>query len=474
MKVVLINPNTGEKERIESEAAWPPLGLLYLGSVLQLEGHEVRIIDNAGERLPVDALSGRVKREKPDIVGISALTPTFRQAIKIAQAIKEKNPDVKLIFGNYHATFEYKRLLEKYPIVDCVVLGEGERTFPELIRAFEKENGIKRIKGIAFRGKNRVIKTPPREPDQDLDGLPFPDRSLLEWEYHSELVGLLGTAGKFTTVLSSRGCPYACRYCACSAFSLRKVRFRSPENVVAEMEQLYSQGYEEVGFVDDNLLLNRKRVEKICELLRDRKVKLDLWAEGRVDQASPETLEKLSRAGCRTIYFGIESASQKVLDYYGKSITPEMSRRAVANAKKAGIENVIGSFIVGAPIETREDVRKTFDFALSLREMDFPQMNILNLTPGMELWNLAIREGQLSEENYWDTAVPAVKALPSFLNEMELNEMVNGFYQEFLKRLSYLISQILKTFKSEYRLKILLANLRSGRGLKSIKQLWGG
>ncbi|MGQ9788190.1 MAG: B12-binding domain-containing radical SAM protein [Candidatus Hadarchaeaceae archaeon] len=473
MKTVLINPNTEDKERIENEAAWPPLGLLYLGSVLQLEGHDVKIIDNAVERLSVDRLSDRVKGEKPEIVGISALTPTFRQALAIAKAIKEKNPDVKLIFGNYHATFEYKRLLKKYPIVDCVVLGEGEKTFPELIRALEEENGIKRVRGVAFRKENRVIKTPPREPIQDLDKFPFPDRSLLESKYRSELVGLLATAGKFTTVLSSRGCPYACRYCACSAFSLGKVRFRSPENVVAEMELLYSQGYEEVGFVDDNLLLNRKRVEKICELLRTRKVKLNLWAEGRVDQASVGILRKFSQAGCRTIYFGIESASQKVLDYYGKHITPQMSKRTVSNAKKAGIENVIGSFIVGAPIETREDVRKTFDFALSLRGMDFPQMNILNLSPGMELWNQAVKDGLLIDESYWDTAVPAVRVFPSILGEMELNEMVNGFYREFLKRPSYLITQILKTFKSKYRLKILLANLRSKRGLKSIKQLWG-
>ncbi|MEM2890450.1 MAG: radical SAM protein [Candidatus Hadarchaeum sp.] len=474
MKIVLINPNTGERERIENEAAWPPLGLLYLGSVLRVEGHEVKIIDNAREGSPIEGLSDRVKREKPDIVGISALTPTFRQAIKIAKATKEKNPEVKIIFGNYHSTFEYRRLLKKYPIVDFVVLGEGERTLTELIRALEKKNETKQIKGIAFRKKNRVVKNPPEEPIQDLDKLPFPDRSLLEQDYHSELVGLLGTSGKFTTLLSSRGCPYACRYCACSAFSFRKVRFRSPKNVVAEMEQLYSQGYEEVGFVDDNLLLDRKRVEKICELLRTRKVKLNLWAEGRVDQASVETLKKLSCAGCRTIYFGIESASQKVLDYYGKSITKEMSRKAVSNAKKAGIENVIGSFIVGAPIETREDVRKTFDFALSLRGMDFPQMNLLNLSPGMELWNRAVKEGQLDEEKYWDAAVPAVSVLPSFLNEGELNEMVNGFYQEFIERPSYLISQVWKTLKSEYRLKILLANLRSGRGLKSIKQLWGG
>lgn len=474
MKIALINPNTGEKERIENEAAWPPLGLLYLGSVLRAEGHEVKVIDNARSGLPVEKLSDRVGRENPDVVGISALTPTFGQAIKIAKAIRERIPETKLVFGNYHATFEHRRLLKKYPFVDCVVLGEGERTFPELITALEKGSETKLVKGIAFRRRGRVVKTPSAELIQELDSLPFPDRSLLEQEYHSELVGILGSAGKFTTLLSSRGCPHGCKYCACSAFSFRRVRFRSPENVVAEMEMLYSQGYEEVGFVDDNLLLNAKRVEKICDLLRARGIKLNLWAEGRVDQATVESLKKLSRAGCRTIYFGIESANQMVLDYYGKTTTPEMSRRAVTNAKKAGIENVIGSFIVGAPIETKRDVERTFNFALGLRGMDFPQMNLLSLTPGMELWNRAVRDGFLNPEKYWEAAVLAVNVLPSFLKEPELIELVNGFYQDFIKRPSYLLSQVWKTLKSEYRLKILLANVKAGSRLTTIKQLWGG
>ncbi|MFH1821274.1 MAG: radical SAM protein, partial [Methanobacteriota archaeon] len=191
------------------------------------------------------------------------------------------------------------------------------------------------------------------------------------------------------------------------------------------------------------------------------------------DQASKEVLSKFSRAGCKTIYFGIESASQKVLDYYGKAITPEINRRAVSNGKKAGIENIIGSFIVGAPIETREDVKKTFDFILGLSGMDFPQMNVLNLSPGMELWNEAIKSGYLDEDVYWDVPVPAVNVLPSHLKENELAGMIDGFYNDFIKRPNYLVSQLLKTLKSEYRLKILLANLKAGTGLSSIKQLWG-
>lgn len=475
MKIVLINPNTGRAERIENEAAWPPLGLLYIGAVLQNAGHEIKVIDNARVQLPVEKVVERVKREDPGVVGISALTPTFKQGVKIASAIKTETPDVKIVVGNYHATFTYERLLTKYPIVDYVVLGEAEYTVLELVDVLGKNGETKKVKGIAFRHDGGVVKTLPRPFIQNLDELPFPDRTLLEQAYHSELVGILGSSGKFTTVLTSRGCPYNCRYCACSAFSQRKVRFRSPEAVVAEMEQLQGEGYEEVGFVDDDLLLDRHRMEKICDLLRGKRIKLNLWAEGRVDQASREVLRKFARVGCKTIYFGVESGSQKVLDYYGKNISPELSRKAMLNSKEAGIGNVIGSFIVGAPIETREDIRRTFDFALSLKGMDFPQMNVLMISPGMDLWDTAAREGHLDEEKCWDEAFAAVSVYPSYLKEEELGRMIDRFYAEFIKRPTFLALQLLKTVCSKYRLKIILANLRARTSFRAtFRQLTGG
>jgi radical SAM superfamily enzyme YgiQ (UPF0313 family) len=462
MKVILLNPNSGYLERIENEAAWPPLGMLYIGTILQNAGHEVKVIDNARIQLPIDGLVKRIKKENPGIIGMSILTHTFRHGIKIASAIKSEIPDVKIVFGNYHATFVYDKLLRKYPVVDYVVLGEGEHTFLELVNVLEKGRNIKGVKGVAFRHNGSVVKTKPRPFIQNLDDLPFPDRTLLEQKYHSELVGLIGSSGKFTTILTSRGCPYECRYCSCSAFSLRKIRLRSPEAVVAEMQQLQEEGYEEVGFVDDNLLMNRHRIEKICDLLKKNKIKLTLWAEGRVDHASYGVLKRFAKAGCKIMYFGIESGNQKVLDYYGKNISPDMSRKAVVNSKKAGIENVIGSFIVGAPMETRKDIRQTFDFIISLKGMDFPQINILSLSPGMELWDEAIKKGYLNEDKCWEIEIPAISVYPSVLSAPEIFKMINNFYIKFVKRPDFIFLQLLKTIKSKHRLKIIMANLRAG------------
>ena len=466
MKAFLINPDTGHVERIESQAAWPPLGLLYIGTVLQNAGYEVKVIDNGRMQLPVEKIVERAKREDPKVVGISALTPTFKHGVKIARAIKAELPDVKIVFGNYHATFTYDRILTKYPFIDYVAMGEGEFSFLELVNTLEKNGDTGKIPGIAYRHDGGVVKAPPRPLVQNLDDIPTPDRSLLEQEYHSEIMGMLGSSGKFTTVLTSRGCPYSCRYCACAAFSHRTVRFRSPEAVVAEMEQLYNDGYEEVGFVDDNLFVNKKRMEKICDMLKEKKIKLNLWAEGRVDHASRELMSKFAGVGCKIIYFGMESGSPKVLDYYAKNITPEMSRKAVRNCKRAGIENVVGSFIVGAPIETEADVRQTFDFAMSLKGMDFPQMNPLCISPGMDLWETAVREGHLNEGEQWEEELVAVNVYPSNLTEGALLDMISDFYSRFIMRPPFLFSQLLKTLASNYRLKILVKNIKAGTSFR--------
>ncbi len=470
MKVVLINPDIGHAERIESQAAWPPLGLLYLGSVLQNGGHEVKVIDNGRTQLPIDRLLKRVKKESPDIVGVGALTPTFKQSIKIASAVKSESPDAKIVFGNYHPTFTYEKILKKYKFVDYVVRGEGEETFLELVEALKSGKKVEKIAGLAYR-QGRTVKSSARQPIQDLDKLPIPDRSLLEQEYYSEIMGAIGSGGRFTTILTSRGCPYKCRYCACAAFSYRKIRFRSPESVVSEMEKLQNDGYEEIGIVDDNFFVNKKWMDRILGLIKEKDIKLKFWAEGRVDNASREMLKKFADAGCKIIYFGMESGSQKVLDYFNKNTTPEMNRKAVMNSKAAGIENVIGSFIVGAPVETRADVKQTLDFVMGLDGMDFPQINPLCISPGMELWDDALKGGYMKEDDMWEEEHVALNVFPSHVTEAEVMVMIKEFYSDFVMRPSFLVQQLLKTLKSEYRLRILLKNMGSGTSLRgTLKQ----
>ncbi len=475
MRVLLLSPGVKGTKRIESDAAWPPLGLLYIATVLMESGHYVRVIDNSKTGLSKEEMVERVKSENPQVVGIGTLTPTFRRGIEFARAIREEFPYIKIVFGNYHPTFTYEKILRTYPeVVDYVVLGYGEETFLELVEKLENGEKVKDVNGIAFRLNGEVVKTERREYTSDLSKFPFPDRSLLESEYRSEIMGVIGSAGKFTTVVTSRGCPFACNFCACSAFSRKRVRYRSSERVVEELELLASEGYEEVGFVDDNFLLREGRVKKICNLINERDLDLDFWVEGRSDQASREVLDSLAEAGCKTIYFGLESGLQKMLDYYEKNTTPKINRKAVRNSKKSGIENVIGSFVVGAPAEDGEDMRKTFDYILDLDGLDFPQVNALEIAPGMDFWDRAIEQGYLDEKEAWKDPWPAADVFPSKLESDEIEDMINEFYKEFLTRPGYIFSQIARTLISSYRLRVLRANIESGISLRQVGEyLWG-
>ncbi len=267
MRILLLSPEEKGGTKIGSEAAWPSLGPLYVASVLKNSGHYVRLIDNSKARLSTDGLVKRVKREDPQVVGISVLTPNFERGIEFAEGIKEELPDVKIVFGNYHPTFTYEKILQTYPeLVDYIVFNYGERTFLELVEKIENREKVGNVKGIAFRQNGKVVKTERRKFSDDISDLPVPDRSLLEHEYSSEMVGVIGSAGKFTTVITSRGCPFDCTFCACSAFSRRKVRLRSPEEVIEELEQLDRKGYDEIGFIDDNFLLHEKRVKKNSQI----------------------------------------------------------------------------------------------------------------------------------------------------------------------------------------------------------------
>ncbi len=380
---------------------WPPLGLLYIASSCAARrGDDVKVVDAFCENLSEDELVQRVIDERPDVFGMNCSTHTFLDAIGVLARVRDKLPDTKTVLGGFHATFACGRILRSYPCVDYVVKGEGERSFPELLDCMEKGVAPSGVDGVGYMGDGRLVISP-EVAIEDLDSLPFPDRSLVqnvEYGYFHKNIRL--TFGKFTTVSSSRGCPFGCTYCSCAAFSKRRWRARSPENVVDELEMLYSDGYECCVFVDDNLILKRSRIEKICDLIRQRRIKMRFYCEGRVDEASPSLMRTMKRAGFDVIYFGIESPRKHVLDYYGKGIDADVARRAIRDAKKAGMI-VVTSYIVGAPVESAEDLEVTLDFIRSTRPHGV-QINILDCLVGTGIWDALESEGVVGLDD-WTT-----------------------------------------------------------------------
>jgi anaerobic magnesium-protoporphyrin IX monomethyl ester cyclase len=337
-------------------------------------------------------------RERPDVFGINCSTHTFLSAIGALEKMHEALPETTLVMGGYHSTFAAEKILQDYPFVDYVIKGEAERAFPDLLDRLETGQEPADVEGISYRHDGSVAGQP-LAVIKDLDALPFPDRTMLgdlEYGYFHQNIRL--TFGKFTTIVSSRGCPFSCTYCSCAAFSQRRWRARSATNVVDELEGLYDQGYENVVFVDDNFTLKKSRVTEICDEIHERKIRMRFYCEGRVDNAPYELLRTMKRAGFEVIYFGVESPTPHVLEYYRKGITALQAQKAVADAKRAGMI-VVTSFIIGAPVEARADIQRTIDFIRALRPHAV-QVNILDCLVGTPIWDDLVRDGIVAADDW--------------------------------------------------------------------------
>jgi len=462
MKFSFINagPNEGldERERRKAIGSFPPLGILYLAAVLEERGIEVSVFEQAAKGFTIEETVRWVKKEDPDILGFSTLGSSGRTAALISSEVKRENPNIVTIFGNYYATFNSERILHKYPSVDVIVRGEGENTVIDLVDCFEKNGKLKDVLGISFINKNSVISTPDRPLIKDLDSLPFPNRKLIDVDYHCMVAGANVAPKKFTSIVSSRGCVYRCRFCSCTQFARNMWRPRSVENTLEELNFLASEGYEQFIFVDDSFTMNPKRVIRLCREMKKEKIDMDWICEGRVDNCSYEMLREIARAGCRILYFGIESANQRILDYYNKRITPEQSEAAVRTARKAGIDVIIGSFIVGAPDETRKEIQNTIQFAKQL-PIDFPQFNILGVYPGTDIWDEFNAKGLLEKGEHWETGIAVSEICPTAVPFNEIKQMVHEAFYRFVLRLSFVSKQFVRTLSSFYRIKVVIDNL---------------
>ncbi|MEM3010245.1 MAG: radical SAM protein [Candidatus Bathyarchaeia archaeon] len=476
MKFSFINPGPNEElsllEKSKAIGSWPPLGILYLAAVLEKEGVETSILDQAPEGYGLEETVKWVEKENPDVLGFSTLASSGRTAALIAKEVKKRNPNILIVFGNYYATFNAERILKKYPWVDISVRGEAETTVLDMVKSLKNKANLKKVLGLTFRYGNKIVSTPDRPLIKNVDTIPFPRREMLDIEYHSILAGAVAAPKKFTSVLSSRGCVFRCRFCGCQRFARGVWRPRSVENTLEELRLIASQGYKQFLFVDDSFTLNPKRVIKLCQKMRQEKFDMEWICESRVDQCSYEIVREMVKAGCKIIYFGIESANQRILNYYNKQTTPEQTKTAVKNARKAGIDVIVGSFIVGAPDETRSEIANTLRFAETL-PIDLPQFNILGVFPGMEIWEELKMKGFLkNDEEYWEQGVAVSEIYPYAVPFQEIKHMIHEYLKHYFFRPSYVAVQLLRMLKSTYRMQVIATNLtRLGDIAENVRHL---
>jgi anaerobic magnesium-protoporphyrin IX monomethyl ester cyclase len=463
MKISFISagPNEGidEREGRKSIAAFPPLNILYLAAVLEERDIEVTVLDQPALGLNVEETVRWVEKENPDMLGFSTLTSSGQTAALISTKVKKENPNVTTVFGNHHATFNAERILRKYPSVDIIVRGEGEKTVVELAECLENGGDLTEIRGINFRKEGKIVTNPDQHLIKDLDSLPFPDRKLIDAKYHCVIAGANIAPKNFTSIVTSRGCVYNCRFCSCTEIAKNMWRPRSAANTVEELRFLASEGYKQLIFVDDAFTMNPKRVIEICRGIRREKLDLEWICEGRVDICTYDMLHEMVLAGCKVLYLGIENANQRILNYYNKRITPEQSENAVRTAKKAGVDVVAGSFVIGAPDETREEMWNTVKFAQRV-PIDIPQFNILGAHPGNDIWNEFVAKGFIDPEKWWEKGVAVSEVYPyAKVSRDEIMQIMHDAFFQHVYRPGFLVKQIVKTLGSLYRINVFMSNL---------------
>ena len=448
------------KEKIEF-FGFPPIGILYLATYLAENNFDVSILDQFARGYSIERTLEWIKREDPDILGFSTITTagTGITSAEIARRVKEEiNPNVKILFGNYHATFNDFRILNKYPYIDACIRGEGENTLLEVAEKIEKRKGFEDIRGVTYRDNGRIIKNDDRPLIENIDILPFPNRGLLgNVEYKNKVEGLDLSIGKFSSMASSRGCAFKCSFCSSSMF-WGKWRPRSPKNIIQELSFLEEQGYTNLLWVDDNFTLNEKRLMELSVLVKKEKLDFNWMAEGRVTQSSIELLSAMKQMGCKILSFGVESGSQRILEWYNKSINLKQVYDAIKNSNKVGIDMILANFIVGAPIETRREIDETLNFSLKL-DIDFPQFHILGIIPGNWIWEMMVTENKINPDECWEVGT-AVLPIPL----SEIMTKIKETHKKFMQRPRYISRQLFKTLKSRYRQKAI------GKNFKNIKQ----
>jgi radical SAM superfamily enzyme YgiQ (UPF0313 family) len=404
MKVLLVSaPYTiyGGLEGVGGKVA--PLNLGYLASSLKkYKGNiSVSILDADALRIPYQKLKGIFEKEKPDIVGVSAPSAVYSQSLKVCEIVRELNSNTKIIMGGSHPTaMPLETVKEK--AIDFVVYGEGEVTLCELIDSFEKgDTGYNLINGIAFKDKDgNPVLTEPRGLAEDLDSVPFPARELMPMDVYFISPTKRSTGRKTGNMISSRGCPFNCTYCMAKVMWQGRVRFRSPRNVVDEIEECVNKyGIGEILFHDEFFALKHSRVRQICgEILRR---KLDIfWAcMSRAGSVNAAILKEMKGAGCRLISFGLESGSQVILNNIRKSNTIDNARESISLVKEAGIRTH-ASYMVGNIGETDKTMRETINLAKELNT-DVAAFFMATPYPGTEFYKEAVKKGYLRKDVEW-------------------------------------------------------------------------
>jgi anaerobic magnesium-protoporphyrin IX monomethyl ester cyclase len=455
VKVIFIQPNWIDSKRVKDikslHSVTPPLGLLYLAACARRDGHKVMLIDALAEQLTSEEVAGKVIKNRPDVIALTGTTPQISFAFDVMNKVKARpeGRGIKTVLGGPHATAVPLETMGKCDSIDFLVYGEGERTFTELLATLKKKKNsvsiLRSVKGIYLPAKKGPLFSGPRPFIEDLDVLPYPEREIItNWSgYHMAPSDTKRSPS--TTMITSRGCPYGCKYCNRAVFG-RVYRCMSSGYVLGEIRHLIKRyKIREIKFWDDVFTIDRKRTIEICDGIIKEKLDIVWSCETRVDLVDLEMLRKMRQAGCWQIDYGVESGNQELVDKINKGIKLEQVRKAVRLTRQAGI-STRGYFIVGLPGETIETARKSIDFAIEAG-LDYATFFMCVPYPGTELYELAKKEGGIRSDDwrkYSHIDFDNLIYVPPSIKDTELKGLIGESYRKFYLRPAYIFREALK------------------------------
>lgn len=473
MKILFVHPHgsnwmSGMKDISTVFNLMPPLGMLSIAAVLERAGIDVEIIDCYATPMPPAELVQEILRRGPDCLGISTTTSSFNEGYRVAAAVKDKAPQIFTLFGGAHACTIGAPLLDSFPAIDALVIGEGENSTLELAQAGFK--GIGEIPGVAYRNADgKGVLSGGRELIQNLDDLPFPAYHKLPHFPQSYNLPLFSyPTAPNTSIISSRGCPYSCSYCDRSVFSCG-FRFNSPEYIVEHMAMLNRDfGIRHVSFYDDLFTFDRKRVAEFCEIKERKGLKVTYNCIARLEHVDSELLALLKRSGCWQVNFGIESGDPEIVKQHRKFLGLDEVGRKLQMVKEAGMR-VKGLFMVGLPGEDETAIRRTIDYALSL---PLDEVNVTKFTPfpGAPIYRTIREQGEFDEN--WDLMnCLNFVFVPHGMTKQQLEDLYNEFIHRFYHRHRITWGYTKMLWKSPHSILTFMRNLPEILAFE-MKQKW--
>ncbi len=390
-EIIFVNPYPENAYGINEGTVEPPLGIGYLAAIAEENNVSCKIIDANVLRIKADDLFSEIKKYKPKIIGISLNLYSYQVALKLADKIKEFFSQIDIILGGpTPSSMPFKTI--NACKADAVVIGEGEETFREIIDKYKKEKPLfKDVNGLVYKDRGKIVKNNPREFIRDINQIPFPAYHLFP-----DLSIYKSRARKSPTapLLTSRGCPYQCVFCSKDVFK-NVCRMRSPENVIREIDMLVKRyGVKQIDILDDNFTMNKKRTERILDLIAERNYDLifNLQSGARIENLDSGIISKMRRAKIWKVSIGIESGDCLILKQVKKRLDLNRALEIAHMIKKAGIE-LYGFFMIGLPGDTAESMQKTIDFAINM-DPDIANFCITIPFPGTELYDRVKNEGK--------------------------------------------------------------------------------